>query len=84
MSHEPTRTLLPAGEFVSEPAVRAAPGRRSPASCSAPARAGNGVPAYRAAAGEDTLRPTDAPRRLRRWSVAELIARAVAAHPSTT
>jgi hypothetical protein len=65
MSKEPTRTDLPAGDFISENAV-------------------NGVPAHSAAAGDDASAPAGAGRRLRRWSVAELIARAVAPPPSTT
>jgi hypothetical protein len=84
MSKEPTRTDFPAGNFISENAVRAVFGRRRPASPTAPRRAGNGVEAHSSATDEDASLPTGGARRLRRWSVAELIARAVASRPSTT
>jgi hypothetical protein len=80
MSKEPTRTDFPAGDFISENAVRAVFGRRRPTS----PRAVNGVPAHSSATDEDASPPTGGARRLRRWSVAELIARAVAPPPSTT
>jgi hypothetical protein len=41
------------------------------------------LPANPPTAGEDTSPPAGAQRPLRRWSVAELIARAVAAPPPT-
>jgi hypothetical protein len=84
MSKEPTRTEFPAGDFISENAVRTAFGRRRPTSPTTPARAMTGVPKHSSAAGEDASASADGRRRLRRWSVAELIARAVAPPPSTT
>jgi len=81
MSKGPTRTDIPAGDFISENAVRAAFGRRRPTSPTTPA---NGVPTHSRATGEEPSGPVGATRRLRRWSVAELIARAVAPPPSTT
>ena len=84
MSNEPTSTEFPAGDFISENAVRAAFGRRRSTSPTSPAHAVNGVPAHSSADGEDTPGPTGGARRLRRWSVAELIARAVVSRPSTT
>ena len=84
MSNEPTRTDIPAGDFISESAVRAVFGRRRAASPTAPAHAVHGAPARSSAAGDDAPSPAGAARRLRRWSVAELIARAVAPPPSTT
>ena len=68
MSNEPTRTDFRPEGFVSENAVRA----------------GNGVPAESAPAGKDTPALADGARRLRRWSVAGLIAHAGAARPSTS
>ena len=84
MSNEPTSTEFPAGDFISENAVRAAFGRRRSTSPASPAHAVNGVPGHSSADGEDTPGPTGGARRLRRWSVAELIARAVVSRPSTT
>ena len=49
-----------------------------------PAHTGNGVPVQSSAAGDGNSRPAGGARRLRRWSVAELIARAVPPPPSTT
>lgn len=71
MSKDPTRTEFPAGDFISENAVRAMFERRRSGSSSTPANAGGQA----RAAG---------PRPLRRWSVAELIARSMAPPPSTT
>jgi hypothetical protein len=84
MSKEPTRTEFPAGDFISENAVRAVFGRRRPTSPTTSARTGNGVPARSPGTGGDGSGPAGGARRLRRWSVAELIARAVAPPPSTT
>ena len=81
MSKEPTKTAFPAGDFISENAVRAVfGGRRSP-SPSPTAYTGDAVPTH---SPEDSSGPASGARRLRRWSVAELIARAVAPPPSTT
>ena len=84
MSDEPTRTEFPAGDFISEKAVRAVFGRRRPISPTTPEHAVNGTRAHSSAAREDSWRPAGGARRLRRWSVAELIARAVAPPSSTT
>lgn len=84
MSTEPTRTEFRGGDFISEKAVSAVIGRRRPSSRTTPARATKAVPAHFSAAGADTSGPAGGGRRLRRWSVAELIARAVAPPPSTT
>ena len=50
MSKEPTRTDFPAGDFISENAVRAVFGRRRPTSPTTPAHTVNGVPAHSSAA----------------------------------
>jgi hypothetical protein len=84
MSNEPTNTVFPAGDFISENAVRAVFARRRPTSPRIPADAVNGIPERSSAAGADTSPSPSEARRLRRWSVAELIARSVAARPSTT
>lgn len=83
MSKEPTKIDFPAGDFISENAVRAVFGRRRPTPPITPARAVNGTPEHASAAGLDTSAASGA-RRLRRWSVAELLARAVAPPPPTT
>ena len=84
MRTEPTRTEFRGGDFISENAVRAVIGRGRPTSRTSPPRAVKAVPAHVSAAGTDTSGPAGRGRRLRRWSVAELIARAVAPPPSTT
>lgn len=84
MSKESTKTDFPAGDFISENAVRAVFGRRQPTSPTTPARAVNGLPEHPSAAGVDKPAPASGARRLRRWSVAELLARAIAPPPSTT
>ena len=84
MSKEPTRTEFPAADFISENAVRPGFGQRQRTSRTTPAHAVNGVPAQSPARGEDASGPASGRRRLRRWSVAELIARAVTPPPSTT
>ncbi len=63
MSQESNRTTFPAGDFISEDAVRGALGRRRRAA------AGAASPSSRRIAP------------LRRWSVAELVARAFAQRP---
>ena len=83
-SKEPTRTDFRAGDFISENAVRAVFGRRRPTSPTTPTHTGNGVPTHSRATGEEPSGPAGGTRRLRRWSVAELIARAAAPPPSTT
>ena len=81
MSKEPTRTDVPAGDFISEHAVRAVFGRRRPTSPSTRAHTGNALPAH---SPEDISGSGGGARRLRRWSVAELIARAASPSPTTT
>ena len=80
MSREPTRTDVHAGDFISENAVRGVFARRRQSSPTTPVRGAGDVGADRP---EDTSRRADRPRRLRRWSVAELIARSVAPPQST-
>ena len=78
MSTKPTSTEFPAGDFISENAVRAVFGRRRPTSPTTPPRTMNGVPPHPSAAGQDISASAGDRRHLRRWSVAELIARAIA------
>jgi len=83
MSKESTRTAFPAGDFISENAVRGVFRRRRrrtpPTSATEPVHA---APANPPTAGEDMSPAVGGPPPLRRWSVAELIARAVAAPPA--
>ena len=79
MSTEPTD--FPSRDLISENAVRAVFGRRRPTSQTTPANTGNPVPAHSRA---HTSGSAGGARRLRRWSVADLIARAVPRPPSTT
>jgi hypothetical protein len=81
MSKEPTRTDFPAGDFISESAVRAVFGRRRRGSQTTAEHTGEAVQAH---SPEHTSSPAGGERRLRRWSVAELIARAGAPTPTTT
>jgi hypothetical protein len=84
MSNEPTRNDFLAGDFISERAVRGVfgrRGRRTPPST--PTEPQNVLPASPPRASRDPSPPTAGPRPLRRWSVAELIARAVATPPRT-
>ena len=81
MSKETTRTDFPAGDFISENAVRGVFGRRRHSSPTVPAHTAT---AARGHCRADTSAPTGGARLLRRWSVAELIARAVTPPPSTT
>ena len=81
MSKEPTRTDFPAGDFISENAVRAVFSRRRPTSPTTPAHTDNALSAH---SPENSSQWAGRARPLRRWSVAELIARAVPAPPSTT
>ena len=79
MNKESTRTQFLAGDFISENAVRGVFGRRRrtpPTTPSEPVTAG---PANPPTAGQNASPPAGGLRPLRRWSVAELIARAVAA-----
>jgi hypothetical protein len=84
MSKEPTNTRFRAGDFISENAVRGVFGQRRPTSPTIPAHAVSGMPEHSSAPGAETSPPPSEVRRLRRWSVAELLARAVAPAPSAT
>ncbi len=84
MSNALTKTDFPAGDFLSENAVRAVLGSRRPTSPTTRAHDVNRVPERSSAAGVGTSPTASGARRLRRWSVAELLARAVAPPPSTT
>jgi hypothetical protein len=84
MSKEPTETVSPAGGLISEDAVRAAFARRRPTSPAIPALAVGDMPKRSSVAGAGLSPSPREARRLRRWPVAELIARAAAARPSTT
>ncbi len=83
MSKESTPTAFPARDLISENAVRGVFGRRwertPPTSATEPVHA---APANPPTASEDISPAAGGPPPLRRWSVAELIARAVAAPPA--
>jgi len=81
MSKEPSKIDFPAGDFISDRAVRAVFGRRRATSPIVPSHSDSAVGRH---SSETTPTPAGTARRLRRWSVAELIARAVAPPPSTT
>ncbi len=81
MTNESTETRLLAGDFISENAVRGVFGRRRRRPPTSPTEAPNSVPANTPTAVGDTSLSTYGLRPLRRWSVAELIARAGAAPP---
>jgi hypothetical protein len=83
MNKELTRTHFVAGDLISENAGRCVFVRRRtpPTTLTKPATT---LPANPPTAGEDTSLPAARQRPLRRWSVAELIARAVATPPPTT
>ena len=82
-SKESTPTAFPAGDLISENAVRGVLGRRRrrtpPTSSAEPVHP---VPANPPTAGEDISPAVGGSQPLRRWSVAELIARAAAAPPA--
>jgi hypothetical protein len=82
MNKELTRTHSLAGALISENAVRGASVRPRRAPSATPAKLASAVTASPPAAGESTSQPARGQRPLRRWSVAELIARAVAAPPA--
>jgi hypothetical protein len=72
MSNSSTRIRYPAGDFISENAVRGVFGRRRP--CIHPTTIqSSSVPAANAPADGDGVSLAPAPRPLRRWSVAELL-----------
>jgi hypothetical protein len=83
MNKELTRTHSIAGDFISENAVRGVFVRRRRMPPTTPTKPVTTLPANSPAAGDDTPSPTEGQRPLRRWSVAELIARAVVAPPPT-
>jgi hypothetical protein len=76
MSNQSTRTQFPAGDLISEDAVRGAFRRRRRSSAPKAANDATRPPARAATAGQDTSAPAGGARLLRRWSVAQLIARA--------
>jgi hypothetical protein len=82
MIKESTRTRFRAGEFISEDAVRGAFGRRPRTRPAHPAEAVGALAANRPIEREEASPTAGRPAPLRRWSVAELIARAVAAPPA--
>ena len=81
MSKEATRTDFPVGDFISENAVRGVFGRRRHSSPTVPRHAAT---AARARSRADNSAPVGGARPLRRWFVAELVARTVTPPPSTT
>jgi len=83
MNHQPTQTQFHAGDDVSEDAVRGVfhPRRRTPPTTpTEPVTTGATDPP---AASRNPPASADGLRPRRRWSVAELIARAVTAPPRT-
>ena len=79
MSSQATPTDFPAGDSPSASAVRGAFTRRRRRAPGSPVNQVDGVPARPPGPGRDGSAPTAGSRRLRRWSVAELVARAVVA-----
>jgi hypothetical protein len=82
MNKELTPTHLLAGDFVSENAVRGVFGHRRRTPSTTPTKPPSALPTNPPTAGGDTSPPAVGQRPLRRWSIAELIARAVAAPPA--
>jgi hypothetical protein len=82
MNKELTRTHFLAGDFISENAVRGDFVRRRRTPSTTPTKPASTLPANPPTAGKDTSPPAGGQRPLRRWSVAELIARALAAPPA--
>jgi hypothetical protein len=82
MTRESTRTRSLHGDLVAGSAVRGVCGhRRRRTQLTASTEAATVPPTNPTLAGEDSSPPAAAPRSLRRWSVAELIARATAPAP---
>ena len=79
MTNESTRNRFLTGDFISENAVRRVFSRRRRRTAPTTTEPANGLPANPPTAGERASRPTNGSRALRRWSVAELVARAGAA-----
>jgi hypothetical protein len=82
MNKELTRTHFLAEDFISENAVLGVFVRRRRTPPRTPSKPASTRPASPPTAGQDTSPPAGGQRPLRRWSVAELIARAVAAPPA--
>lgn len=82
MNRDPKNTAFAAEDFISENAVRNALERQARSLPASTADGGDGLSTeLRTAAGDPSPRASR-PRRLRRWSVAELIAGAVARPPT--
>ncbi len=82
MSKESKRTAFHAGDFISEDAVRGILGRRRRTASPTPTGAADGHAAITTAAAREPSRRTARGAPLRRWSVAELIARAAGPSPA--
>jgi hypothetical protein len=82
MSKKSKTTATVAGDFISEDAVRRTLGRRRRSSPASPPDETNGLPADRPTADPEASSPAKRTTPLRRWSVAELIARAAASRPA--
>jgi hypothetical protein len=80
MTNEPTQNGFLTGDFISENAVRGVIRRRRRARSANPPKPADGLPSSPTVANADTSQPPT-PQPLRRWSVAQLIARAVASPP---
>jgi hypothetical protein len=79
MNNEPTRTKILAGDFISENAARGVFGRRRRTPPTTPTEPVTAAPANPPTAAQNASPSPGGLAPLRRWSVAELIARAVAA-----
>lgn len=85
MTNELTRNNFLTGDFISENAVRGVLGRRRRrVALTTQTEPPNDLPATPTTASRETSPPPDGPRALRRWSVAELIARAATVPPRRT
>ncbi len=78
INQERHRTAVPAGKLISDHNGRGLPGRRRRSPATTTNNAEYGRSASRAAAGQRAPSPARGATPLRRWSVAELRARAVA------
>jgi hypothetical protein len=83
MSNETTKTRSQTGDFINETAVRGVFGRRRRTPRRGDIEGTNGRSADPTIADRAATRTAGGPAPLRRWSVAELIARAAAAPPRT-
>jgi hypothetical protein len=84
MSNRSTRAPFPAADFSSENSVRGVFGRRRRTTPTNHSERPDRGPAKPSRTGQATSPPTARSAPLRRWSVAELVARAAAAPRSTT